>query len=61
MIGGNTSLNFKDHALIGHGTMARNSKINPIGVVINLFDELSNGDNRDALSLAHLQELGEAK
>jgi hypothetical protein len=60
MFGGNTSLDFKDHALISNGTMARNSKINPIRVVIDFFDELSNGDDRDALSLAHLQELWEA-
>jgi hypothetical protein len=61
MFRGNTSLDFKDHALIGNGAVAGNSNINPIGVVIDFFDELSNGDNRDALSLAHLQEFGEAK
>jgi hypothetical protein len=47
--------------LVGNGTMARNSKINPVGVVIDFFDELSNGDNRDALSLAQFQELRESQ
>jgi hypothetical protein len=55
VFGGNTSLHLKDHPLISNWAVPGNSKVNPIGVVIDFFDELINRDDRDSFSLAHLQ------
>jgi hypothetical protein len=58
---GNTSLDFKNHPLVGNGTVAGNSKVNPVRVVIDFLDELGNGDNGNSLSLAQFQELRESQ
>ena len=61
VFGGNTSLHLKDHPLVGNRAVSRNTKVNPIGVVIDFLDELSNRDNGNPLSLAHFQEMGESQ
>ena len=61
VFGGNTSLHLKDHPLVSNRAVSRNTKVNPVGVVIDFLDELSNRDNGNPLSLAHFKKLGESQ
>ena len=59
VVGGYSSLNLKYHPLISDWPVARNSKIRASRVVFYFFEQLGNGDNRDVLPFAHVQQLGQ--